>query len=113
MSGTTISEREAVSQAICPGNACTSATSSVWRRAAEVPQTPWPKRDAHAGGLALEGPDDQFARLQKVEARPVEVGQGIEDQCAGIGRVGDQVVLAGEQSREFLAQPRVVRGLCH
>ena len=63
ISGITISEFEAESQAMCPGNACTSSTSTVSRRAAAVPQTPLPMRDAHAGGLALEGPQHQFATL--------------------------------------------------
>src|SRR5690606_35197412 len=39
-SGTTHSERDAESQAMCPGNALTSATSWVWRLLAAAPHTP-------------------------------------------------------------------------
>ena len=40
MSGTTISERERSSQAMWPGKACTSGTTTVRRSRAAVPQTP-------------------------------------------------------------------------
>src|SRR3984885_11322878 len=41
-SGTTISERDAASQAMCPGNSLTSGTTKISRRSAAVPQTPRP-----------------------------------------------------------------------
>ncbi len=42
INGTTISERDAASQAMCPGNSFTSGTTIVSRRAAAVPHTPLP-----------------------------------------------------------------------
>ena len=67
--------------------------------------------DAHAGGLALEGADHQLATLEEIKPGPVEVGQGIEDECAGVGRVGNEVAFTGEQSCQLRAQPGVVPGL--
>ena len=69
------------------------------------------ERDAHARGLALERADDQLAVLQKIEADPVHVRQRIEDQRRGVGRIGDQVALAGEQRFQLLRETLVVAGL--
>ena len=56
VSGTTISEREAASQAMWPGKLCTSGTTSVSRRAAAVPHTPFPSGMRTQAGLPMNGP---------------------------------------------------------
>ena len=55
-----------------PGNAWTSGTTSVSRRAAAVPQTPLPSGDAHARGLALERAEDELLAAEQIEAAPVD-----------------------------------------
>ena len=64
-SGTTISEREAASQAMCPGNSCTSATTSVRRSAAAVPHTPRPSAMRTHAGLPWNGPTTSSPYLRK------------------------------------------------
>src|SRR5690606_34841506 len=54
--GTTTSEREAASQAMCPGKALTSATTWVSRVVAAVPQTPRPSAMRTQAGLPWNGP---------------------------------------------------------
>jgi len=54
-------------------------------------------RNAHARGLALEGAQHQLAALHPVEARPVEVGQRVEDKRRKVGGVRGGVALAFEQ----------------
>ena len=62
-SGTTISEFDAESQAMWPGKACTSSTSTVSRRAAAVPHTPLPMAMRTQAGLPWNGPEHQLATL--------------------------------------------------
>ena len=69
-SGTTSSERDAVSQAIWPGKASTSGTSDGAalrrRRAAHA----LAEGDAHTGRAALEGSQHQFAARAGSRIRP-------------------------------------------
>src|SRR5262249_41888507 len=51
INGTTSSEREAGSQAICPGKWCASGTSTTSARAAAVPHTPCPTGMRTQAGL--------------------------------------------------------------
>src|SRR5690349_20245756 len=55
------------------------------------------ERDAHARGLALERSQDELPVLHPVEAHPVEVGQGVEDQRGKLRRVGGEIALALEE----------------
>src|SRR5690606_38910776 len=55
-SGTTSSEREAESQAIWPGKACTSATRWVWRVLAAAPHTPLSSGMRTQAGRPWNGP---------------------------------------------------------
>ena len=55
-SGTTISERDAASQTMWPGNACTSGTRCVARVAAAVPHTPLPTAMRTHAGCPWNGP---------------------------------------------------------
>ncbi len=56
MTGTTTSLSEALSQAMWPGNAWTSGTTTVLRAAAAVPQTPLPSAMRTQAGLPWKGP---------------------------------------------------------
>jgi hypothetical protein len=55
-SGTTSSERDAESQAMCPGNCSTSGTSCVRRVLAAVPHTPRPSAMRTQAGWPWNGP---------------------------------------------------------
>ena len=61
-----------------------------------------PDRDADAGRLALEWPDDEFLlRSEEIEAGPVHERHHLEDQRRCIGRVGDRVVLAVQKRAQL------------
>ena len=53
--------------------------------------------NAHAGGQALEGTDDQFGAIEKIETGPVQIRQRVIDQRGQIRCVGDAIVFASEQ----------------
>src|SRR5262249_46250875 len=58
--------------------------------------------DSYAGGFPLERTHYKLALLaQEIESYPVDVRQGIEQQCRCIGRVRDEVGLTGEQAAEL------------
>ena len=80
----TISERDAASQAMWPGN---------------------------AGRQALERADDELGAIEEIEAGPVEVGQGVEQQGGEVGGVGDAVTLAVQQAFGLRQQLQVLRRL--
>src|SRR5687768_11762165 len=69
------------------------------------------ERDAHAGGLALEGTYDELATAVEIEARPVEAGQGVEHEGREIRGVRDAIALPGEQRAGLLRELRVMLGL--
>lgn len=79
ITGTTISEREALLQAICPGNFSTSSTTMVCfvpsRSANSL--TPF---DAGAGQRSLERTQHKSSVDDPVEAHPPEV-EGVHDAC--------------------------------
>src|ERR1044072_3325912 len=54
--GTTISEFDALSQAVGPGNSCTFGTITVSHFAAPAPHTPWPTLLRTHAGLPWNGP---------------------------------------------------------
>jgi len=64
-SGTTISAREAASQVMCPGNFCTSGTTSVRRCTAAAPHTPWPSPMRTQAGLPWNGPSTSSLARRK------------------------------------------------
>src|SRR5665213_508875 len=65
MSGMTISERDAASQAMWPGNWSTSGTTMVMRCRAALPQTPVPSAMRTQAGLPWNGPTTRSAFLRK------------------------------------------------
>src|SRR5690606_4473573 len=65
----------------------------------------------HASGLALERSDDQLLIALEIESDPVEVGQRVKQQRAGVGGIGDEVVLAREQAFQLARQALVVARL--
>ena len=80
--------------------------------AAAVPHTPLPSAMRTQAGLPWNGPDDQLASLQEIEAAPSSAsGRASKMQRRRIGGVGDQIVLAGEQAASSARQLRVVGGL--
>lgn len=58
--GTTISLRLSASQAICPGNANTSGTTTVSFLSAAVPHTPRPNRISWQAGFPWNGPSSSL-----------------------------------------------------
>ena len=58
------------------------------------------ERDADAGGTALERAEDKLAVDGAVKTCPVEPGDRLENQCGGIGHVGDGIGLARDQPLE-------------
>src|SRR6185437_16538792 len=65
-------------------------------------------RDPHAGRLALEGADDELLSSHEIEPRPIDIGQGIEEQGRGVCRVGNEIGLAREERGQI---PREL-GVC-
>src|SRR5262249_12910332 len=71
-----------------------------------------PERNSHAGRFALEGAHHELtcglraARAQEIESDPVDPGQGIEQERRGVGRIGDQILLARQQTLELISQAR-------
>src|SRR2546427_8618078 len=55
-------------------------------RSTLFPYTTLFRSDAYAGRQALERADHQFLAVVQVEAHPVQVGQGVVDQCREVGR---------------------------
>ena len=110
INGTTSSEREAGSQAIWPGNSCTSATSTASPRAAAVAAHALADRDAQAGGPALERAQHQRAALAEIKSGPIQIGQAVIDQRRHIGGVGDPIGFAGEQRRQLPGEVAVEFG---
>src|SRR5579871_5109288 len=79
--GSTISDRDAASHAMCPGNSCTSGTTKISRRSADAAS----QRDPHARDLALKRSQHQVLTLQEVVAHPVHLRQRLIEQGAHIG----------------------------
>ncbi len=79
--GTTISERDAESQAMWPGNSCTSGTMTVARLCAAVPHTPRPSAMRTHATLALKGPEEELTAAHKIKADPVQARQGFVEQA--------------------------------
>lgn len=106
ISGTTSSEREAASQAMWPGKACTSSTRMEWPRATAVPHTPCRR----GCGCRRACPGTGRARVrrgkQEVEAGPVEVRHRRIEQRREVGGIGDRVALAGHRAPEARARAR-------
>jgi hypothetical protein len=46
-------------------------------------------------GPPLERPQHQLLAAEKVEAGPIEIGQGVKEQRRHVRAVGDQIALAG------------------
>jgi len=65
INGTTISEFEALSQAMCPGKSFTFGTIVVAHFAAAVPHTPWPIRMRTQAGLPWNGPSTSSVPWRK------------------------------------------------
>ena len=65
INGTTISERDAASQAMCPGNSSTSRTTMVRLSAAAVPHTPFPKAMRTQAGFPWKGPTTNSPPFRK------------------------------------------------
>ena len=94
-----------------PGNACTSGTMRVSRRAAAGAADSSAERDAYAGDLPLEGAEHEFTCAQEIEAGPIEVGQRLEKQRGQIGSVGEAIALAGVQTGQLFLQVAIKRRL--
>jgi hypothetical protein len=69
------------------------------------------ERDAHARRLALERTEDELAPLQPVEARPVEMREGVEDERGEVGRVGGEIPLTFEEGARLLRENGMQLGL--
>ena len=74
--------------------------------------------DLDAGGLALEGTQNQLAAFRQIEAHPVDVPQGFIQHGGSIGQIGDEVGhavcqggdLRGDQGIEGRLFCRIVDG---
>ena len=64
-------------------------------------------RNAHAGGLALEGTQDKLRPAHEIEPGPVQVGQELIDQRRHVGRVGDSIRLTLQKGSHLLSQRRI------
>src|ERR1035441_3701638 len=75
-SGTTNSDRDAVSHAICPGKACTSGTTADCKVFAAMPHTPLPL-DPRLANYIIEGTRDGLVadldRKRAEGAAPLEI----------------------------------------
>ena len=71
------------------------------------------ERDAHAGGLALERPEHQFAVAHEVETRPVHHVQCLVNQRGEVREIGQCVFLIGDQRVRLGEQQGVVGGVSH
>lgn len=62
-------------------------------------------RDAHASRLALKRSDDKLIILaKKIEADPIHVGHGVEQQSDSVRGIGDRIGFACEQRIELLGE---------
>ena len=109
--GTTISDREAASQAMCPGNAFTSGTTSVSRRAAAVPHTPLPSGMRTQARLPLERPQNELPAAQQVEPAPVDPLERLAQERDGIRQVGERIGLALEKRLQRRREISIQLGL--
>ena len=95
--GTTISEFEALSQAIWPGNSCTFGTIP-FRISPRPRRNTLANLDTHTCGLALERAQHQLTVFGEIESGPIHIRQRMKDQGREIRRVRDQIAFTGEQS---------------
>ena len=89
-SGTTISLRDSLEQAMCPGY------DDGLRPLPGGPADTPPPGDPGAGHRPLEGPQDQFVVAYAVESRPPETHLAVQ-QRREVGHPGDSVRLACKQ----------------
>src|SRR5690348_16929168 len=68
------------------------------------------ERNAHARGLALERTEHELLAAQPVEARPVEIGERMEDERREVRGIRGAVALALEKRARERAQLLVERG---
>ena len=58
--------------------------------------------DPHASRFSLKRAQHQRIALQKIEARPIEVGKRHENQRRHVGGIGNPVAFARKQARQLL-----------
>jgi len=68
------------------------------------------QRDAHARGQALERADDKFFAVEEIKPGPVDVRQGVIDQCREVGGVGNGIGFAVKQRDRLTGKAGVVFG---
>lgn len=88
--GTTISEFEALSQAMYRGTDGHPGRAGFVLRHSGPAHAP-AHRDFNSGGFSLEGPQHQRIAFQQIEVGPVDAVQRMIEQRGGVGQVGDLV----------------------
>ena len=69
------------------------------------------QRNPHAGGLPLEGTEDQFVTVQKIEAGPVQRGQAVIDRGCRVRGIGRTIGLPGEERIQLFGEVPIRGGL--
>ena len=69
------------------------------------------ERDAHAGGPALEWPDEEIpaGSIEQVEPNPVEIRQTVVDERSRVRGATDEIRFAGQERLEAAGELGVVR----